>query len=1155
MNFFQEPNHRLSNTFSFTETSRERFRSNMRSIRIVSLFMVFLCGALWGCSPQHYRHKADKEVYSLVHNAAGDASFELHNYTITPDRRSRMFDPFNPDKEPQPLDDPVAHRYMHCVDCTKLRKCKKCLQTRWTENPLWRQYLNLNENGEVLLDKNAVLALALRHSPDYQTALENVYLSALLVSNQRFRFDVQFFGGDSLFYDAQGKLRSSNTSSLTNEADVGFNKLYATGGELTAGLANSITWQFAGPDQVQAGSLFNLNVVQPLLRGAGKKVVLENLTQAERDLLACVRQMVFYQQGFYTNVFTGGGVARPNTGPQGTLNSVVFGRTDGYYGLLAEQVRIQNLEQNVVSLENNLQRLEELFEVWRNTGKLSVVETQSQLYRAQSSLLEQKNGYLRNIETYLRNTLGLPPDTPVRIRDPLLDQFKLISQNLTDLQAETLALLLVLRKKDHPVADDTVGRLAGLMERLRREMRVVDHDYETLLKKVPERTSQLKLFASRFEGSHDAEESRVQKVDPRIYDENVFRQEIANVKKRIDEQQRNFEALQVLIEYMQTFDRAELLRKADKKEVSEDVLAAVSVLHLTGLLDAKENSRDYDGLLEEMQGERARSTSTPETTENPAESGEPTDREGDKLQTGSDDSSPEEVAIKERARRPEEIFFRNWVNRIADTLSAQEMEVSLCQVITRLQAITLVPTDISAEESFEIASANRFDWMNARSSLVDQWRKIDVAANALKGYLSVRVEAEGGTIDQDGLKFDAKNSSVRTGLVWDSPLTRHEQQSAYRKSLIDYQQARRDYYAYVDSINANLRDTIRLLEKNQIDFEISRANILVSATRVDMAQMELIRPASAAGASGKDSNIAQRVIDALQGLLSAQNEFLNLWVQYESLRMGLDLQMGTMKLDEHGAWVDPGPLTSQSLRDSGFFQGRSGVHAQSVHAQGVHAQGVHAQGVHAQSPRSISPPIPPAIPLGTVASHGVRSLSKDDEEKLRADTQEMMDTLLAPDPFKQEPQPVRQEALPAPEPTPAESAQVKSTFPEPNEPTRFVSATFVPEKPEEQLFPRFQKDISPQSSRTRYRKTSSFQPALEQSASPAETPASSGETSAMKEEAPETSQPVQTAGGRSIFGGSRPLLSRENSAADTTPLNWKSRPPLTARDAPPPPEE
>ena len=56
---------------------------------------------------------------------------------------------------------------------------------------------------------------------------------------------------------------------------------------------------------------------------------------------------------------------------------------------------------------------------------------------------------------------------------------------------------------------------------------------------------------------------------------------------------------------------------------------------------------------------------------------------------------------------------------------------------------------------------------------------------------------------------------------------------------------------------------------------------------------------------------ARDVVSALGDLQNAQNDFLNVWVNYEVQRLNLDLDLGTMNLDPEGYWIDPGPIGDQ----------------------------------------------------------------------------------------------------------------------------------------------------------------------------------------------------------------------------------------------------
>ena len=86
-------------------------------------------------------------------------------------------------------------------------------------------------------------------------------------------------------------------------------KHFSTGADLLVGFANSFVWQFAGPDTNVSSSLLNFSLVQPLLRGGGRVVALEQLTIVERNLLANLRTFQRYRQGFYTTITVGNGTA------------------------------------------------------------------------------------------------------------------------------------------------------------------------------------------------------------------------------------------------------------------------------------------------------------------------------------------------------------------------------------------------------------------------------------------------------------------------------------------------------------------------------------------------------------------------------------------------------------------------------------------------------------------------------------------------------------------------------------------------------------------------------------------------------------------------------------------------------------------------------
>ena len=293
------------------------------------IFVVGLGMVLAGCSRTKYRLQADREVNCLVDHKAVAAGSAPGEFRININPTSRMYDPYNPDCEPMPPDDPVSHRYMECVDCKRGSKCWKCAErTPFVENPDWLQYLPLNREGTLVLDQTGAVKMALLQSPEYQEELEDLYLSALDVTFERFRFDTQFFGGSGIFFTADGRDRSATGRSssildvqpLRPSNRLRLEKLSATGGELVVGLANSLVWQFAGPDEYAGNTILDFAVVQPLLRFGGRTRVLERLTLSERTLLSNVRSMERYRRGFYLNIVTG-----ESAGPGPSRRGGIFG--------------------------------------------------------------------------------------------------------------------------------------------------------------------------------------------------------------------------------------------------------------------------------------------------------------------------------------------------------------------------------------------------------------------------------------------------------------------------------------------------------------------------------------------------------------------------------------------------------------------------------------------------------------------------------------------------------------------------------------------------------------------------------------------------------------------------------------------------------------
>ena len=832
-------------------------------------------GGSAGCSRQHYRAKADREVYSILKQGNNDSRWNINDYGIVPDADSRMFDPSHPDCEPMPTDDPTAHQKMHNVAGMKgSSHWHDNGDTSTTENPHWRYALLLNDKGEVPLDKEKAVELSLRHSPEYQSALENLYFSAMAVSRQRYGYDIQFFGGDSMSY-------STSSGTTIDSPYLGARKYLATGGNWVVNVANSITWSFNNGSWDVGGSLFSAGITQPLLRGAGRKYALEDLTQAERKFLYDLRQMVLFQQGYYTRIVTGQ-AGRHTSAPSGSSGATTPGST-GFYALLEGQIQIQNQRQNMIGLQENLNRFQEMFEAGQVDNLYQVEQTRQSLLMSQSDLLGQINTYQSNVETYVRS-LGLPPDLAISISDPLLEQFQLTSPTLTSLMNDVGELLMMIRKTDQPLADDFRNEVKEIIRRTEGEIAIFNQDLEALQKSVPIRLRSLKSLESQLAERIASGE----RIDPSVYDTAFFEKRIA--KLRSEQVPQNHERLQaafLLLHIIADSEESELRDMIRNRSFTPEVLKALEEdLKLTETAEASpeaaaaQRQQELDKTTEELRALQEALGLDPKR--------EPTRR-----------------IIAELRQKDE---YRDWIRRVVSAFQSELVLLSLNQTRTRVDAMTLVPVEITAEEAFQTAAEHRLDWMNQKSQLVDRWRQIELEANQLKGALSLTFDGSAGKVNKTGVHFNGDNSNMSVGLAWTTPLNRYNEMMAYRSSQIAYQNARRNYYTYVDGVQAELRNTVRDVQRLQIDFEIRRNQVLVDTVRVDVMQLQMERPPQRGGRI--DTNTSQQLVDAFNGLLRSQNSFLSTWVRYQTQRMLLDQNMGTMTLDERGHWIEPGVIGS-----------------------------------------------------------------------------------------------------------------------------------------------------------------------------------------------------------------------------------------------------
>jgi len=367
-----------------------------------------------GCQRPWYRRSADRETYAVEREHENEARWPVANTVITPPPGSRLYDPFNPDYPPMPPDDPAANYYMfHPNNQPAPLTYHRDGDAPWIEDPSWRDSLELDKDGNLALTPERSVELGLQNSRQYQQALEDLYSNALTLTLDRFDFALHWYGINNTVADLFGA-SGIGLNTLTTNNDVGFTRNLAAGGQLIIDFANSFVFTFSGINQTTATSNITATLIQPLLQNAGRRVRLEGLTQGERNLLYAVRTFAHFREQFYV--------------------SLTSGNANGFLNLLAQVQNIRNLESNLKSQEQNL-RLHEALYARGVVSTVQVDQVFTSYQQGKLSLIQASSGLETALDSY-KQTLGLPPDLPVKLDDSILEPFQLASPQLEKLQGD-----------------------------------------------------------------------------------------------------------------------------------------------------------------------------------------------------------------------------------------------------------------------------------------------------------------------------------------------------------------------------------------------------------------------------------------------------------------------------------------------------------------------------------------------------------------------------------------------------------------------------------------------------------------------------------------------------------------------------------------------
>lgn len=236
------------------------------------------------------------------------------------------------------------------------------------------------------LSLNDMLAVAARNSREYQSEKENVFAAALALDLSRDSFRNTFsalLNSGIASSDADG----DKTESLSHNATVGMKRALQSGASLSTKIAVDIVNLLTGDKSSSFGLLADATISIPLLRGAGKSIAREPLTQAERDVVYAIWRLERFKRAFAVDI------------------------TDASLAVLRRIEEVKNTEGNYARLKSTSARAERLGEAGR-LDNIQVDQAKQNELNAKNQLVSVKQSLESSLDN-LKVKLGLPVDARI----------------------------------------------------------------------------------------------------------------------------------------------------------------------------------------------------------------------------------------------------------------------------------------------------------------------------------------------------------------------------------------------------------------------------------------------------------------------------------------------------------------------------------------------------------------------------------------------------------------------------------------------------------------------------------------------------------------------------------------------------------------------
>lgn len=203
--------------------------------------------------------------------------------------------------------------------------------------------------------------------------------------------------------------------------------------------------------------------------------------------------------------------------------------------------------------------------------------------------------------------------------------------------------------------------------------------------------------------------------------------------------------------------------------------------------------------------------------------------------------------------------------------------------------------DLELDQAIELAVQTRLDLYTELDRVQDRARKIEVAVNALNPSLDLSFVASVPDSNSGNLgELDFENAIYTAGLDIELPLDSRAERNNYRRSLIDYEVATRQYLLAMYNIKLDVIDIWRRLNQASKSYEINVTSVEINERRVEEAELR----------AELGLGDIQDTVDSQNDLTSARTELVRTIVDYNIAKLELWRDVGLLYVNDNGQWEE-----------------------------------------------------------------------------------------------------------------------------------------------------------------------------------------------------------------------------------------------------------